>query len=62
MDNRTRHKIRFASLVSVVLCVALTIGYAIGGGDFRGPSLIAYFVMLVLCLALAVRLALEDAQ
>lgn len=55
-------KMKFASILSVVLCVVLTVGFVIGGGDFKGPGIVVYFVLLALCLAIAVGLALDDPQ
>lgn len=62
MNADTKERIKLASLLSVLLCIALTIGYVAGGGDFKGPSIVAYFVMLVICIAMAVSIALEDSD
>lgn len=57
IEKATIKKMKFASILSVVMCVVLTIGYALGGGDFKGLSLVVYFVMLVICIAMAVSIA-----
>jgi hypothetical protein len=62
VKDKLKRRMKLASLISVVLCVVMTIGFVIGGGEFKGPSTVVYFIMLVGCVALAVGLALEDEQ
>lgn len=62
MNAATKGRMKLASLLSVALMIVLTIGFVIGGGDFKGPGIVFYFIMLALCVALAVGLALEDEQ
>jgi hypothetical protein len=53
---------KVASVLSVVLCVIMTLAYVLAGGQFSGPSTYVYFVMLVICIAVAVGLASQDSE
>ena len=60
LNDRTKRLLKEVVVLSSLLCVALTIGFVVGGGTLRGPSAVAYFILLVGCLALAVGLALGE--
>lgn len=62
MSKEMKRKMKDASLVTVLLCVSMTIGFAVGGGDLKGPGMVVYFILLVLCLALSVGLVVDDEQ
>lgn len=62
MNRETKRKLKVASVLSAVLCIVLTVAYVLAGGEFRGPSTFAYFVMLVLCIGTAVGIAFDDSE
>lgn len=55
-------KAKYIFVLSVILCLTLTLGYVIAGGKFEGIGIYAYFILLVVCIGIAVGLVQSDAE